>query len=266
MNERLRILILTANPVNTQELKLETEHRLLRNRMHENVEVGTCEILHQWAARQSDVQDAIKTYKPHIVHFAGHADAGGICLEDDEGECRPVSKSELSLLLNSSKDHLRLVTLNACSSAAQMEKLGQSVDYIVGTSSPVEDAAAVMFAAHFYAAVAVGSTVREAFHKAQGKLAACGAGTQADSYRLLIRPGADETEPLLPPFTDDSIAVDVAEEIDARDVTIANKILEGALSSHDEQQSNERNRVTLNARSVKAGKFRVANDFRSNSK
>lgn len=266
MNERLRILILAANPVNTPRLKLEDEHRLLRNRMHANVEAGTCEILSEWAARLNEVQDALKTYRPHVVHFAGHADDGGICLEDDEGECRPVSKGELSLLLNSSKEHLRLLTLNACSSIAQTEKLGQLVDYVVGTASPVEDDAAVRFTAHFYEAVAVGSTVREAFHKAQGKLAAGGERAQAEGYQLRVRPGTDETEPLLPPFHEASIDFEVAEDIDAREITIANKIREGTLSSPDEPQSNERQRVKASARRVKADRFRIANDFRSKSK
>lgn len=266
MNERLRILILAANPLNTPRLRLETEHRVLRNRMHANVEAGTCEIHVEWAARLEEVQDALKTYRPHVVHFAGHGDEGVICLEDDEGACRPVSKAELSLLLNTAAGRLRLVTLNACSSAAQMEKLGQLVDYIVGTTAPVEDDAAVRFTADFYEAVAVGGTVREAFHKAQGKQAAAGQAAQADGYRLLVRPGVDESEPLLPPLDDNSIVVDIADEITARDMVIANKILEGTPPADDGQQTNERKRAELRARRVRTNKFRLANDYKSNSK
>lgn len=265
MSERLRILILAANPVNTPRLKLETEHRLLRNRMRDNVEAGTCEILAEWAARLNDVQDALQTYRPHIVHFAGHADDSGICLEDDEGECRPVSKGELSLLLNSSKDHLRLVTLNACSSVAQVEKFGQVVDYIVGTASPVEDDAAVRFTAHFYESVATGSTVREAFYKAQGALAAGGEGKQADSYRLLVRTGTDETAPLLPPFDDNSITVNASDEIVADDMDFANKLVEGRPPSANGQRPNERNRLNVSARRVRAKKITFANDLRRDS-
>jgi hypothetical protein len=260
MSERLRILILAANPVNTPRLKLETEHRLLRNRMRDNVEAGTCEILAEWAARLNDVQDALKTYRPHIVHFAGHADDGGICLEGDEGECRPVSRGELSLLLNSSKDQLRLVTLNACSSVAQVEKIGQLVDYILGTASPVEDDAAVRFTAHFYEAVATGSTVREAFHKAQGKLAAGGDKSQADGYRLLVRPGVDETKPLLPPFDKDKLRTKM-DALNAESLDVANTFVDrgGTDVPPDEQSHGQHNEHEIDIRRAKVGRARFGN-------
>jgi hypothetical protein len=145
-----------------------------------------------------------------------------------------------------------------------VEKLGQLVDYIVGTASPVEDDAAVRFTAHFYEAVATGSAVREAFHKAQGKLAAGGEGKQADNYRLLVRSGADETKPLLPPFDDNSVTVNAADEIVADDMDFANKLVEGRSSSADGPRPNERNRLEVRARRVQAKKIRFANDLRRN--
>lgn len=260
MNERLRILILAANPVNTPRLELETEHRLLRNRIHANVEAGTCEILAEWATRLEELQNALKTYRPHVVHFAGHGDDGVICLEDDEGACQPVSKGELSLLLNTATGRLRLVTLNACSSAPQMEKLGQLVDYIVGTTAPVEDDAAVRFTAHFYEAVAVGSTVREAFDKAQGKLAAGGQTAQADGYRIIVRPGVDETEPLLPPFNKDRTRTKI-DDFNAQSLDIANLFIDGAVASlpADEPSPGQSNEHDINIKRARVGKARFGN-------
>lgn len=258
MSERLRILVLTANPSNTPRAKLETEHRLLRNRMRDNSEAGTCEILTEWATRLTDVQEALKTYRPHVLHFAGHGSDGRICLEDDEGLCRPVSNGEMSLLLNSSKEHLRLVTLNACSSVTQLEKIGPPVDYIVGTSSPVEDDAAVRFTAHFYEAVALGGTVREAFHKAQGKLAADGGQAQADLYRLLARPGVDETKPLLPPFNKDEMRTKIG-DLNAKSLDVANVFVDrtGASSPTDEQLVGQSNKHEVDIGRAKAGKVRI---------
>jgi hypothetical protein len=269
MNERLRILVLTANPVNMPQLQLRDEHRLLRNKMHDNEEMGNCEILVETAARLTDVERALKTEQPHIVHFAGHGTDDCICLEDDKGTSRPLSKEQLSKLFNSASGSLRVVVLNACYSASQMEGLSRLVDYIIGTTSPVSDYAALCFAADFYRGLAVGDGVREAFHQAQGKLADGGGKTQADLYQLLVRAGADETRPLLPPFADNQVTVDVAEEISAQDIDVANTLREGpdVSSSPAEQRPNEKKKLYLGAKSMKAkGKLNFANEIIRNSR
>jgi CHAT domain-containing protein len=264
MNERLRILVLTANPVNMPQLKLRDEHRLLRSKMRDNAEVGNCEILVETAARLTEVERALKTELPHIVHFAGHGTDDCICLEDDNGASLPLSKEQLSKLFNLAAGHLRVVVLNACYSASQIEGLRQLVDYVIGTTSPVADDAALCFAADFYHGLAVGDSVREAFHQAQGKLAHLGEKTQADLYQLHVRPDVDETKPLLPPFADDQITVDVAKEISAQDIDVANILREGrdAFSSPAGQRPNERKKLDLRAGSMKAkGKLNFANEI-----
>jgi hypothetical protein len=172
-------------------------------------------------------------------------------------------------LFSSASGHLRVVVLNACYSASQMEGLNRSVDYIIGTTSPVADDAALCFAAKFYRGLAVGDSVREAFHQAKGKLADAGAKTQADFYQLLVRLGADETEPLLPAFADNQVTVNVAEEISAQDIDVANTLHEGpdASSPPAERRPNEKQKLDISARSMKAkGKLNFANVIIRNSK
>ena len=265
MNEHLRILILAANPANMSRLHLEAEHRLLRNMMRDNVDAGNCELLVEWAARATEIQTALANFKPHIVHFAGHGDKDGICLENDEGLARSVSKAELGLLFNLSLKQLRLVVLNACYSAPQIERLGESVNYIVGTNAPVADETAVRFTANFYQALAVGKTVREAFHRAQGQLAESGESATAGQYELRIRPGVDENEPLLPPSQKNIVSADVG-NITATKAVVANRFRKGPgvpLSS-GERQTNETNTVQLKSESVNAGEFYLVNDMTEN--
>lgn len=247
MSEPLRILILAANPLNTPQLQLDTEHRLLLRKMRDNAEAGNCEILATWATTPVAFQQALKTYKPHIIHFAGHGNQDSIYLENEEGAYLPVSKEQLSLLFNLSLEHLRLVLLNACSSAPQTERLAELVDYVVGTKAPIRDDAAVRFTAHFYQAIAVGGTVREAFNKAKGRLAEGVGQEQADLYELLVRPGADETRPLLPPFNERRVRVTVGKIIGPTDV--AHTIIEGpgALTAPVEQRPVGRSSVELKA-------------------
>jgi len=257
MSEPLRILILAANPLNTPQLQLDTEHRLLLRKMNDNAEAGNCEILAAWATTPVAFQRALKAHKPHIVHFAGHGNQSSIYLENEDGTYLPVSKEQLSLLFDLSLEHLRVLLLNACSSAAQTERLAELVDYVIGTKAPIRDDAAVRFTAHFYQAVAVGSTVREAFLKAKGRLSEDGGKEQADLYELLVRPGADETKPLLPPFTETTIRVNVGKVSGPADV--AKTIIEGkgAVTAPVEQRPEGRSRVELNTEVVE-GKLSVA--------
>lgn len=257
MSNRLRILVLAANPKDTSKLALEAEHQLLRNRMHDNMEAANCELLVEWAARPFDLQLALKNNKPHVVHFAGHGDQEGISLEDDEGKSLPVSKEMLAMLLDAGRPELRLVVLNACSSALQLNKLKEVVDYIVGTKAPVRDEIAVSFTAHFYEAVAVGGSVREAFLKAQGKLADSGAGQHAENYELLIRKGVNENTPLLPPFLDNVNDINIR-ELEGK-IDFANVISDGLeLASEGASQLNQKNKQTINSERA-TGELRFAN-------
>jgi CHAT domain len=262
MSKPLRILILAANPLNTPQLQLDTEHRLLLSKMNDNAEAGNCEILAAWATTPVALQRALRAHKPHIVHFAGHGNQNSIYLEDEQGMYLPLSKENLSLLFDLSLEHLRVVLLNACSSAAQTERLAKLVDYVVGTKAPIRDNAAVRFTAHFYQAIAVGSPVREAFNKAKGRLSESVGKEQADLYELLVRPGTDETVPLLPPFHEEVIRTTVGEV--SGPVDVAGTIMEGAgaLTAPVEPQPDGRRRVELNADVVK-GKLRVAGTIKS---
>ena len=198
MTELLRILILAANPVETNKLALDVEHRLLRNTMRDNAKAGNCELLVEWAARLKDVKERLASHEPHVVHFAGHGTRDGICLEDDDGNGSPVTKEQLADLLRSSGGRLRLVVLNACFSAVQAKAINQAVDYVVGTTAAVADDVAVRFAAHFYEELATGKTVREAHLKSQA--AVTPDHPRLDQYELLVRLGTDESKTLLPPM------------------------------------------------------------------
>jgi hypothetical protein len=199
MTEPLRILVLAANPLETNRLALDAEHRLLRNKMRDNAAAGNCELLVEWAARLKDLKDRLASHDPHVVHFAGHGTRDGISLEDDDGNGSPVTKEQLADLFRSSGGHLRLVVLNACFSAVQAEAINQAVDYVVGTTAPVADDVAVRFAAHFYEELATGKTVREAHLKSQVGLTS-DRRPQIDQYELLVRSGTDDSKPLLPPM------------------------------------------------------------------
>ncbi len=254
--EPLRILMLAANPVDQNRLKLTEEYRLLRSMMFDNSEAGKCDLRVEWAARAYELKKALRETRPHIVHFSGHGADASISLEDDERKSRPLSKRELGLLFNLSRSRIRVVVLNACYSARQVESLAEVVDFIVGTNVPITDHTAMQFTNDFYRAIAVGGTVREAFSKAND--AAIDQSGQAGRYELFVRHDADESTPLLPPSTNSKKIIEI-DELDTDEMNIATKIFEGVNPASVEQSvSNEQTEMHLKSKKAKTGVFNLA--------
>jgi len=243
--------MLAANPVDCNRLALTEEYRLLRRMMYPNSEAGACDLHVEWAARAEDLHRALMEFKPHIVHFSGHANDEFICLEDDERKSHPLTKTELGLLFNLTRTWLRVVVLNACYSARQVETLSELVDFVVGTNVPIGDNAALQFTNDFYRTIATGGTVREAFNKAQKN-------TPAGAYELVVRPSADETTPLLPPVITNEMEIE-ADEIEADEFNFARRLLEGHNASANRTSSrNEKNSARIGAGRIKAKTFNFA--------
>ena len=249
--EALRILMLAANPVDRNRLELTEEYRLLRGIVFPNSEMGACDLRVEWAARAEDLHRALMEFKPHIVHFSGHANDKVICLEDDERKSHALTKMELGLLFNLTRNWLRVVVLNACHSARQVETLSELVDFVVGTNVPIGDQAALQFTSDFYRTIAYGGTVREAFNKAKKNAA-------PEAYELVVRPSADETTPLLPPIITNEMEIK-ADEIEAEQFDFARRISEGHNPSANRTPSrNEKNSARIVAGTIKTKTFSFA--------
>ena len=254
MNDRLRILIVAANPKDLDRLHLREELTQLRNRMNDNVEHGNAEVLVEWAARAFDLQSAVRKNRPHIVHFAGHGNHEGIWLEDDEGKSQLLSKESLPLILGASPD-LRLVVLNACATASQTEALRRTVEYVVGTPAPIKDSVALDFTTHFYRGLAVGDKIRDAFCQAQERLG----GYDHERYQLFVREDVDEGKPLIPPSAHRVTRAQV-EELNTDLFEGANRINEG-IRSPGRETGNQRSELVFRSSTVKAKTFRLANEI-----
>lgn len=252
MNDRLRILIVAANPKDLDRLHLREELTQLRNRMNDNVEHGNAEVLVEWAARPLDLVKAVRKNRPHIVHFAGHGNHEGIWLEDDEGKSQLLSKESLSLILSSSPD-LRLVVLNACATAWQTEALRQSVDYVVGTTIPIADSVALDFTSHFYRGLAVGEKVRDAVFQAQKSLGSY----HTERYQLFVRKDVDEGKPLIPALVQKRIKVRVG-DVTTRNLIVTDTLNEGEVNFQAREEANSKSEIDFGAQNVDAETFSVS--------
>ena len=196
MAEKIKILFLSAEPVNTQRLRLGQEIRDIEEKLRVAPKARSFQLISQWAVRPRDLMETMMIYRPTVVHFSGHASGGKLILENDTGETQPIEGSHLAALLAEFSDTIRLVVLNACFTSPGFDVLAKVIDHTVGTTSALTDSAAIRFSSCFYQALAFGNSVQAAYELAKHQITLeelTGPGV----FTLLTRGGVDTSEPFV---------------------------------------------------------------------
>jgi hypothetical protein len=186
-----RILVLAANPRDTDELRLGEEVRAIDERLRFTKYRDRLELVQHWAARITDLSEAILRHRPHVVHFSGHGSpAGAVVLEDAVGMATEVPSKALGDLFGIVGEGLLCVVLNACHTATQAGAIVEHVDCVIGTTAAIGDEAAVRFAGGFYTAIGYGKSIKTAFDLGRNEIDLAALG-EKDIPTLLTRPGVD---------------------------------------------------------------------------
>lgn len=160
----IKILTLTANPSDSNRLRLDEEMRGIDHALLQAEFRDKFEVKQHWAVRVKDLQGCLLQCKPDIVHFSGHGSAADyIMLEDNNGNSHPVSTHALGQLFSLLKGNIRCVVLNACYSEQQAQAIAQHIDCVIGMSKAIGDAAAISFSIAFYQALGYGKDLKTAF-------------------------------------------------------------------------------------------------------
>lgn len=194
MNEKIRILFLSANPWTTSRILVDEEER----QVFEKLQEGPCRDnfeLHKHAAiRTSDLQRFLMMYKPHIVHFSGHGSKSHkIILGSTPGRGKEVDQQGLVEIFALYQKHVRLAFLNACFTTRQARSLSEVIDYAVGAGKMIGDKGGVAFAGAFYRALGFGMSVKGAFESAQAEIALTKM-PRTKGFELFVRHGVDEDD------------------------------------------------------------------------
>ncbi|MBW4476647.1 MAG: CHAT domain-containing protein [Tolypothrix brevis GSE-NOS-MK-07-07A] len=159
-----KILILSANPKNTDKLRLDEEVREIKAALKRAKSRDEFELFTEWAVRVDDLRRALLDYQPTIVHFSGHGEGShGLALENNSGQMQLVSTESLGGLFELFKTKIECVFLNACYSETQAEAIYQHINYVVGMNQAIGDRAAINFAKGFYDALGAGKSYGEAY-------------------------------------------------------------------------------------------------------
>jgi CHAT domain-containing protein len=178
----LRVLAIAPNPSEMPLPGIEQEIKILR----QVLESAPIRLEVMNSPTKNSVQQALRKYLPHIIHFMGHGTVhngmGYLMLLDDEGRPDFVNADKLGVMLQDSG--ILLAVLNGCATgSSEIKDLGrgvaqrlvrQGVPAAVATTRVILDDAALKFAAAFYQAFSDGYAVEASLVESRKALSISG--------------------------------------------------------------------------------------------
>ncbi|MDJ0675226.1 MAG: CHAT domain-containing protein [Calothrix sp. MO_167.B42] len=160
-----KILILSANPKNTANLRLDEEVREIKNALQSSPNRDEFQIITESAVQVDDLTRFLSHHQPTIVHFCGHGSGtDGLAWEDNAGHMQLVSTQALAKLFDLFQLQVECVVLNACYSKSQANAIHQHIDCVVGMNQAIGDQAAIKFSVGFYTALVARRSYEDCFH------------------------------------------------------------------------------------------------------
>ncbi|MDH5540545.1 MAG: CHAT domain-containing protein, partial [Rhizobacter sp.] len=199
----LRLLIAVAAPSDRPALAVGDELAHLDAALADLETEGLLETIVLPHASLGALNDALRDFCPHVLHFIGHGDfaddEGRILLEaeadddaaDDSGHAEqraraaaPINGRRFAVLLRNHLQFLRLVFLNSCLGATTSPRdafggvaqalVGHGVPAVVAMQFAIPDRIAVALSRHFYRYLASGRPVDESLTAVRALLYAQG--------------------------------------------------------------------------------------------
>ena len=162
------ILFVGANNSDASELSLKKEAKLMEEKFTSTYGSQAWRTLvvfrHDFFVDMQSLVEALVRHQPVGVHFVCHGHVSALSLYEDHVSVQVLVKT-LSTW-SSSGSALRLVVANACSSAHLATALSEHVDFVIGHHQPVQDDAAVNFAAVLYEYLGSGQSLLDSFRMA----------------------------------------------------------------------------------------------------
>ena len=156
MDNMINILIVFANPKDSDSLRLHDEQRTIEEciRRSKNRDDLTYKIIP--AARTKDVHRGLIEDEYQIVHFSGHgAPDGQLALEDETGMTKLIPQQALANLLGEFSS-IECVILNSCYTVSQGEAIALGVPSVIAMDGAISDASAQHFTRGFYDSIGAG--------------------------------------------------------------------------------------------------------------
>ena len=188
---KIKVLFLSANAVDTGRLCLDEEVRSIQEMLRKSDYRDSIDFVTRWAARPMDLLQAINEVSPAIVHFSGHGTpTGELAFQAGDGKTKLVTPDAMAAAIAAAADSVRVVLFNACFSKFQAEAVVRYVDAAIGMKISIGDGAARIFSCQFYSAIGFGRSLSDAFKQATAALM-LERTNEEDIPVLLTKPGVD---------------------------------------------------------------------------
>jgi hypothetical protein len=159
-----KILILAANPKCTTQSLLSVEVLEIEEQLQIAKKRDQFVLKQTWALHPRDIQQAILTFEPQIIHFSGQGAASeGLMFENETEQEKLIDAEVLADLFKLFSTKVECVILNACYLETQAEAIAKHIDYVIGVSSVIEYNSAIHFVVGFYGALGAGQPIRFAY-------------------------------------------------------------------------------------------------------
>src|ERR1051325_6237972 len=163
MSDKLKLLLLATNSVDTIDPRTTDEIRAIDRAIQTAPFSNNFEIQKEPALRVSDIGPLLLKHNPDVLHISGHSrETEGLILENDLGNVAKVQCAQLKYVLFSAGKKLQLVFLGFCHSADCARELSTRIDFVLGIKGEIRVKSSLAFTPAFYAALASGSSIREA--------------------------------------------------------------------------------------------------------
>jgi hypothetical protein len=183
-NNKVKILFLSASPIDTARLRLDEEVKRVQNTLKLAKERDNLNFVHASAVTIDSLMQTILDESPTIVHFSGHGKQSGIILQDEVGGSKLVTTAAITSLFKLFKDIVKCVILNACYSEDQACAIKLHIPYVIGMRTEISDKTAISFSTGFYKAIGAGKDIPFAFDL--GKTAIQLDGFSGDDIPILL--------------------------------------------------------------------------------
>jgi formylglycine-generating enzyme required for sulfatase activity len=170
----LRILVVISSPTDQPALSIDAETGHITQALSDLVAKGDVKITIMREANLLAIQKQLREDEYHVLHYIGHGHFGEtdgegyLVFETNQGRSHYVGGRKLGPLLHD-EDTLRLVVLNACSTAVTAEAkpfsgvatalVQAGIPAVVAMQTSVTDQAALQFSQVFYESIADGCPI-----------------------------------------------------------------------------------------------------------
>ena len=159
------ILLVSAEPDGLDRLYVGREERVIEGELDRRTRRVEWTLQCKRAVRFNDLDNLLRAVQPRVLHFSGHGGEDGLFLEDDAGNAQLVRADALARLLAAARIRLDCLVMNACRTGAQAHLLAAHARYVIAASDWIPDEAAIAFSRGFYAGLADGETVPDAYER-----------------------------------------------------------------------------------------------------